>query len=71
MRFHWKTKKHWWWLDISVWWKSCRFGFWYDNWCATKQLDVYFVFWGIEIRKDYISKWFEEHTVKGGDNDDR
>lgn len=61
MRLHWKTKKAWWWIDISPWWKSCRIGFWYDKWCGTAQLNIYLLFWEIEIQKDAISRWFETH----------
>ena len=62
MRTHWETKKCYWWLDISVWWKSCRFGFWYDRWIGRTELDIYFLFWEIQIVSDKIAKYFKKHS---------
>lgn len=60
MRLYWKTKKSWWWFDVSVWWKSCRFGFWYDYWITRKEFDIYFLFWEIQIVKDRARKYFSK-----------
>ena len=64
MRIHWKTKKSWCWLDISVWWKSCRFGFWYDKWCDVSETHIYFLCWDIEFRVDRVARWLEKQLEK-------
>lgn len=66
MRIRWMTPFNWWFVDISVWWKSCRLGFWYDNWCGCKELDIYILFWTIEIRCDKILKVFSDKAKKEG-----
>ena len=62
MRTHCETKKYYWWLDVSVWWKSCRLGFWYDKWIGRKELDIYFLFWEIQIVSNKITKYFKKHS---------
>lgn len=49
MRINWQTKKHWWFIDCSVWWKQCMFGFWWDAEWGVFELNLKIIFLDIII----------------------
>ena len=56
MRIRWNTKNNNWKVDLYVWWKQFRFGFWWDSDYGLTEVIVYLGFWNVDVWKGKISK---------------